>query len=92
MALAYTAITNLQTEAAKISAPEDTRSNLSPQIQKLIEENEQKILALKSGTSASPMMGNPNSSMPYALSPDSPEVIDEIARLQAEIDYAMQGQ
>ena len=92
MALAYTAITNLQTEAAKISAPEDTRSNLSPQIQKLIEENKQKILALKSGTSASPMMGNPNSAMPYALTPSSQEVKDEIARLQAEIDYAMQGQ
>ena len=91
MALAYAAVTKLQTEAAKISAPEDTRSNLSPQIQKLIEENEQKILALKSGTSASPMMGNPTSAMPYALKPSSQKVKDEIARLQAEIDYAMQG-
>ena len=91
MALAYAAVTKLQTEAAKISAPEDTRSNLSPQIQKLIEENEQKILALKSGTSASPMMGNPTSAMPYALKPSSQKVKDEIARLQAEIDNAMKG-
>jgi hypothetical protein len=92
MALAYTAITNLQTEAAKISAPEDTRSNLSQAMQNLIEENEQKILALKSGTSSNPMMGGTNTAMPFPLSPSSPEVIDEIARLQAEIDYAMQGQ
>jgi hypothetical protein len=92
MALAYTAITNLQTEAAKISAPEDTRSNLSQAMQNLIEENEQKILALKSGTSSNPMMGGTNTAMPFPLSPSSPEVIDEIARLQAEIDNAMKGQ
>jgi hypothetical protein len=61
-------------------------------MQNLIEENEQKILALKSGTSSNPMMGGTNTAMPFPLSPSSPEVIDEIARLQAEIDNAMKGQ
>ena len=95
MALAYAAVTKLQTEAAKISAPEDTRSNLSPQIQKLIEENEQKILALKSGTgNSTASIQNFNSAIPSALpsGPNSQAVKDEIARLQAEIDNAMKGE
>ena len=95
MALAYAAVTKLQTEAEKISAPEDTRSNLSQAMQNLIEENEQKILALKSGTGTSiASIQNFNSALPSALpsGPNSQAAKDEIARLQAEIDNAMRGQ
>ena len=92
MALAYAKITELQTKAGSINAPEDTRSNLSQAMQDLIEKNEQRILELKSGTSPNPIMGNSTSAIPIALGPDSEEVRAEIARLQAEIDNARRGE
>jgi len=93
MALAYAKITELQTKAGSINAPEDTRSNLSAAMQQLISDNQKKITELKDGTGGSTAtIANFNSAIPSYLPPDSQQVKDEIARLQAEIDNALRGQ
>ena len=93
MALAYAKITELQTKAGSINAPEDTRSNLSAAMQQLISDNQKKITELQNGKGDSTAtIENFNSAIPSYLPPDSQQVKDEIARLQAEIDNALRGQ
>ena len=59
----------------------------------LIADNQKKITELQEGTGGSTAtIENFNSAIPSYLPPDSQQVQDEIARLQAEIDNALRGE
>ena len=62
-------------------------------MQQLISDNQKKITELQNGKGDSTAtIENFNSAIPSYLPPDSQQVKDEIARLQAEIDNALRGQ
>ena len=88
MALAYTAITKLQTEAAKISAPEDTRSKVPQPIQDLVEEINRRFLHLKAVHQRDNGGGGPKAVLlHYALY--SPRCISGDKKLEAQITNSL---
>ena len=88
MALAYATITELQTKAASINTPEDTRSKVPQAIQALVDKNLLRIEKLKSGDEKMVAGGLRGSSS--VLAPTHPTVLAEIEKLQTQVDNSLE--
>ena len=87
MALAYTTITGLQTDAAQIPVPEDTRSKVPQPIQDLVDQAQDRIKTLKSVDGTMVARGLRGSSTPLATT--HPDVLAEIEKLEAQITNSL---
>jgi hypothetical protein len=87
MALAYTTITGLQTDAAQIPVPEDTRSKVPKPIQDLVDAAQLRIKKLKAGDEKMVVGGLRGSST--TLVSTHPTVLAEIKKLEAQITNSL---
>jgi hypothetical protein len=87
MALAYAKITELQTQASGIDAPEDTRSKVPKPIQDLVDQAQDRIENLKSGDEKMVVGGLRGSST--TLVSTHPTVLAEIKKLEAQITNSL---